>query len=415
MIEISNQTARRFVLGRQGLYPGRRWRGRQGVVSAMTAGEALQLDPLSIGARSQDIILHSRVLDYKPEYLYEAAYDRRQFFDYGGWLAMYPMQELPYWRYHMEQRERDSYVSYFVKGHKDVMEFVRAELHRRGPLRNRDFEGKRPELQSYRGRTDTSIAMYDMWLCGELMIHHREGFDRVYDFRENITPRELDRVASAEEAEEFFARKAVAWLGLKRESRMRSELQEYMRRDYSPAEATSLLEKWKEAGKLTQVQVEGRRETYLILSEDLPALELLAQGKVPKEWRPKDTTTLEEVTLLSPLDVVSARGRAKLLFDFEYKWEVYTPVHLRRWGYYVLPILYGDDLVARLDSRLDRESGTLNILGFWLEEDAPQDADFADALARGLKRFADMMGARRVDLGALKPVKLRRHLTALLK
>jgi hypothetical protein len=415
MIEISNQTARRFVLGRQGLYPGRRWRGRQGVVSAMTAGEALQLDPLSIGVRSQDIILHSRVLDYKPEYLYEAAYDRRQFFDYGGWLAMYPMQELPYWRYHMEQRERDSYVSYFVKGHKDVMEFVRAELRRRGPLRNRDFEGKRPELQSYRGRKDTSIAMYDMWLCGELMIHHREGFDRVYDFRENIAPRELDRVASAEEAEEFFARKAVAWLGLKRESRMRSELQEYMRRDYSPAEATSLLEKWKEAGRLTQVQVEGRRETYLILSEDLPALEVLAQGKVPKEWRPKETTTLEEVTLLSPLDVVSARGRAKLLFDFEYKWEVYTPVHLRRWGYYVLPILYGDDLVARLDSRLDRESGTLNILGFWLEEDAPKDADFGDALARGLRRFGNLMGAKGINLGGLKPIKLRAHLKAKLK
>ena len=83
----------------------------------------------------------------------------------------------------------------------------------------------------------------------------------------------------------------------------------------------------------------------------------------------------------------SARvGGRRLLFDFEYKWEVYTPVHLRRWGYYVLPILYGDDLVARAsNSRLDRESGTLNILGFWLEQDAPQDADFADALARGLE------------------------------
>ncbi len=415
MIQISNQTARRFVLGRQGLYPGRRWRGRQGVVSAMTAGEALQLDPLSIGARSQDIILHSRVLDYKPEYLYEAAYDRRQFFDYGGWLAMYPMQELPYWRYHMEQRERDAYVSYFVKGHREVLEFVRAELRRRGPLRNRDFEGKRPELQSYRGRKDTSIAMYDMWLCGELMIHHREGFDRVYDFRENIAPRELDSVASTEEAEQFFARKAVAFMGLKKEGAIRADMHGYLRDNYSPAEMTSLLEKWKEAGMLTQVQVEGRRETYLVLSEDLPALEVLAQGKVPKEWRARDTTTLEEVTLLSPLDVVSARGRAKLLFDFEYKWEVYTPVHLRRWGYYVLPILYGDDLVARLDSRLDRESGTLNILGFWLEEDAPQDADFADALARGLKRFADMMGAKKIDLGALKPVKLRTHLRGRLK
>mgnify|MGYP001218823285 CR=1 FL=1 len=415
MITISNQTARRFVLGRQGLWPGRRWQGRNGTAQAMRTGEALQLDPLNIGARSQDIILHSRVLDYQPEYLYQAAYEERQFFDYGGWLAMYPMQELPYWRYHMEKRERDEYVKYFVKGHQDVLEFVRGELRRRGPLRNRDFDGKHTELRSYRGRKETSIAMYDMWLSGELMIHHREGFDRVYDFRENIAPKEFDHVATAAEAEEFFARKAVAWLGLKRESRMRGELRETMRRDYPPTEMTELLGRWMEAGMFEQVQVEGRRETYLVLTEDLPALNSLAKGKVPKEWRPKDSTTLEEVTLLSPLDVVSARGRAKILFDFEYKWEVYTPVHLRRWGYYVLPILYGDDLVARLDPRLDRTTGTLQILGFWLEEDAPRDAKFADALARGLKRFADMMGAKKVDVSKIKPIKLRNHLRGRLK
>ena len=139
-------------------------------------------------------------------------------------------------------------------------------------------------------------------------------------------------------------------------------------------------------------------------------MESLEKGKVPKGWSPKETTTLEEVTFLSPLDIVSARGRAKKLFDFEYKWEVYEPVHKRRWGYYVLPILYGDDLVARLDLKLDRATMTLLILGFWLEEDAPRDASFADALADGLKRFAKMVGAKKVDVSAVRPVKLRTHL-----
>ncbi len=99
-------------------------------------------------------------------------------------------------------------------------------------------------------------------------------------------------------------------------------------------------------GKAKQVKIEGGRDSYLVLAEDVPALEILEKGKVPKGWKPKETTTLEEVTFLSPLDIVSARGRAKKLFDFEYKWEVYTPVEKRRWGYYVLPILYGDDLVG---------------------------------------------------------------------
>ena len=410
MIPISKQTARRFVLGRQGLWPGRRWRGKKGVAQAMRAGEALQLDPLNMVARSQDIVLHSRVLDYKPEYLYQVAYGERQFFDYGGWLAMYPMEELPYWRMRMEKRTRDEYVSYFVQNHREVLEQVRAELRRRGPLGNRDFDGKRLEMQSYRGRKETSVALFDMWLSGELMIHHRQGFNRVYDFRENVAPKEFDYVATEQEAEEFFARKSVAFMGLKNEGNIRAEMRGYLRENYSIEEMKSLLGRWKESGMFEQVQVEGGRGTYLILAEDIPVLESLANGKVPKGWNPKETTTLEEVTFLSPLDIVSARGRAKKLFDFDYKWEVYVPAHKRRWGYYTLPILYGDDLVARLDPRLDRKTMTLRVLGFWLEEDAPKDETFASALANGLGRFAKLAGAQRVEVGALKPVKLRSYL-----
>jgi hypothetical protein len=158
------------------------------------------------------------------------------------------------------------------------------------------------------------------------------------------------------------------------------------------------------------VEVPGRRETFLVLGEDAPVLESLEKGKVPKGWKPKETTTLEEVTFLSPLDIVSARGRAKKLFDFEYKWEVYTPAHQRRWGYYVLPILYGDDLVARLDPKLDRNTMTLEIKGFWHEEDAPvKDIDFANALAKGLIRFGRFVNAKEIDLAGIKPIVLRRE------
>jgi len=97
------------------------------------------------------------------------------------------------------------------------------------------------------------------------------------------------------------------------------------------------------------------------------------------------------------------------LFDFDYKWEVYVPAHKRRWGYYVLPILYGDDLVARLDPKLDRTTMTLEIKGFWHEDDAPvKDVDFANAFARGLIRFAKFVNAKQVKLETIKPVGLMR-------
>ena len=242
-------------------------------------------------------------------------------------------------------------------------------------------------------------------------MHHRNGFDRVYDFRENIAPKEYDYIANANEAEEFFVRKSIAFMGLKRESKMRSpELNNYMRRDYSPAEVRKIMEEQKASGMFTQIQVEGGRETYLVLTEDVPALESLEKEKIPKGWNPKETTTLEEVTFLSPLDIVSARGRAQKLFDFDYKWEVYVPAPKRRWGYYVLPILYGDDLVARLDPKLDRETMTLQIKGFWFEDDAPvKDVQFANAFARGLIRFAKLLNAKRIDIASLHPPRMRKQ------
>ena len=408
-IVISQQTARRFVLGKQGLWPGRRWKGKKGTAQAIRACEAVQLDPLNIVARSQDIVLHSRVLDYKPEHLYQVMYKDREFFDYGGWLAVYPMSNLPYMRVHMDRRSHDKRVEDFVLAKPELFEQVRAELRARGPLGNRNLDGNKVGW-NYRGRKDTSLALFDMWLSGELMIHHREGFERVYDFRENIAPKEFDYVAGEKEAEEFLTFKSMSFMGLFREGALRTSLQYDMYRKYTTAEVKDLLEGWLEAGKVIQVQVEGGRETYLVLAKEITALESLEKGKVPKGWNPKETTTLEEVTFLAPLDIVSARGRAKKLFGFEYLWEVYKPAHQRRWGYYTLPILYGDDLVARLDPKLDRTTMTLEIKGFWHEDDAPvKDPAFADALAKGLIHFAKFVEAKKVDVSAIKPVGLRQY------
>jgi uncharacterized protein len=416
MINISPQTARRFVLGKQGLWPGRRWKGKKGTAQAIRDCEAVQLDPLNIFARSQDIVLHSRVLDYKPDYLYDVAYKERQFFDYGGWLAMYPMSDLPYFRAHMAKRAEHEYVKHHVSEYQEVLEHVRAELRSRGPLGNRDFNGKRLAVQSYRGRKESSVALFDMWLSGELMIHHRDGFERLYDFRENIAPREFDYLATEKDAEKFFARKAVSFHGLLREAGMRISLDYDMRRKYSREEISRILNEWIESGLLARVQVPGMRETFLVLGEDVPVLASLEKGKVPKDWKPKETTTLDEVTFLSPLDIVSARGRAKKLFDFEYIWEVYTPAPKRRWGYYVLPILYGDDLVARLDPKLDRKTMTLEIKGFWHEDDAPvKDEEFANALAKGLIRFVKFLDTKKIKTDSIRPTGLRKKVDAILR
>src|SRR5690242_5534211 len=95
---IRKQTARRYVLGRQGLWPGRRWQGQEGTADALQQAESVQVDTISVVARNQDLALHSRVQDYRPEHLDTLLYRERRFFDYGWILFVYPMQELPYWQ-----------------------------------------------------------------------------------------------------------------------------------------------------------------------------------------------------------------------------------------------------------------------------------------------------------------------------
>ncbi len=130
-------------------------------------------------------------------------------------------------------------------------------------------------------------------------------------------------------------------------------------------------------------------------------------------WAPIESSTVDEVVFLAPLDPVSARGRAKLLFDFDYVWEVYKPAHQRQFGYYTLPVLWDDRLVARFDSLFDRISSTFLILGLWLE-DAALGADevFAGALARGFARFAAFLGAEIIDATAINEPLLRKHILA---
>ncbi|MCI0399309.1 MAG: winged helix DNA-binding domain-containing protein [Chloroflexi bacterium] len=411
-ITISKTTARRFVLGRQGLWPGRRWAGKEGTAGALRTMEALQMDPLNIVARSHDIALWGRVIDYRPEYLDQLLYQDRAFFDYGGGLFIYPMSELPFWRVPMRHRESDKRWAEFAASHPALLEEVRAELRQRGPLGNRDFAGHQ-RVDSYRGRKDSSLALYYLWLTGELMIHHREGFERVYDFRDHVAPPALNYAATLEEAEQFFGRKITAFIGLISERGWANGLAGFIERRMSHPEARQRLDTLLQQGVMAPVQVEGEKEQRYVLSGDLPLLATLEAGQIPEAWWPLGTTTGEEAVFLAPLEIASARGRATRLFDFEYLWEVYKPAAKRRWGYYTLPVLYGDRLVARLDPKLDRATATLLVNGFWLETHAPAgDPAFAAALACCFARFAAFLQAGRVNLSVVEPSSLRAQVAA---
>jgi uncharacterized protein YcaQ len=412
MLTITIETARRFILGKQGLWPGRRWRGIEGTEAAMRAMEYLQLDPLRILARSQDIQLHSRVLDYTSGLWEDLAYQQRQFFDWGGWLAVRPMDELPHWHVVM-RRERDgdygdSRIRRLAVEHAGAIDEMRAILRERGTVSNRDFEmASRTRTQSYRGRKDSALALYYLWYTGEVMTHHREHFERVYALTETVAPASLMRESDEAEADRFLIKKDVSFSGLSRPSRVAESFRGYGESDRA---TKKLLGAMVADGDLIEVQVEGWKAVHYALGSDTGVLADVSAGRVPQTWTPLETTTTEEVVFLAPLDHVSARGRAKVLFGFDYVWEVYKPEHQRRFGYYTLPVLWGDRLVGRFDSKLDRTTGTFVILGLWLEDEAlGNDEAFAEAVARGFTRFVRFLGASKLDATAIDEPLLRQR------
>jgi len=413
MLTIDLPTARRFILGKQGLWPGRRWQGLEGAGQAMRAMEYLQLDPLQIIARSHDISLHSRVLDYTPGMWEELAYGKRQFFDWGGWLAVRPMDELPHWRAVM-RRERDGAADVDARirqmsiEHAEAIQEMRDILRERGTVSNRDFSmSSRKRTSSYRGRKDSALALYTMWRTGEVMTHHRENFERVYALTETVAPAHLMVESSETEAAHHLIRKEVAFAGLSRINRTPASFHNGVPFSQADAVLNSMLAD----GELIEVQVEGWKQSRYLLGSDLPDLLEVAAGRLPAAWAALGPTTQDEVVILAPLDPVSARGRAKVLFDFDYVWEVYKPEHKRKYGYYTLPILWGERLAARFDSRLDRANSTLIILGFWLEDDSlAANGAFTDALRRGFARFNTFLSAERLDASRIEESRLRKHL-----
>jgi uncharacterized protein len=174
-LSLGRAAARRFLLGRQGLWPGRRWQGLIGTVQALRTAEAVQIDPLIVIARNHDLALHSRVIDYELEQLDRLLYSDRAFFDYGGTIFIYPIDELPYWRVVMQRKGQEPRWAKFADQRSDLIKEVKTELRRRGPLGNRDFEG-RADGDNYRSGKDSGLAMYYLWLTGELMTHHRRNF-----------------------------------------------------------------------------------------------------------------------------------------------------------------------------------------------------------------------------------------------
>lgn len=185
----------------------------------------------------------------------------------------------------MERVTGDPRWGVYAQSHWDLLEGLCSQIRERGPLGNRDFVGGAP-VRSFRGRRDSALGLYALWLLGRLMIHHRRGFDRVYDLAERIAPPALLIPSEQVMAEDFFARKAVALRGFLGATDWARSMSSLTRRRIAQEEAQRWLCLLLERGEIAPVRVEGTRATQYVLRSDLSLLDALEEGAVPQVGGP---------------------------------------------------------------------------------------------------------------------------------
>jgi len=334
----------------------------------------LQIDSISVVARSPYLVLWSRIGAYDPIWLDELLAEGA-IFEYWSHAACFvPIED--YGLYRRLMLEKSDKTRVWMEAHPDALEHVLGHIRKEGPVRSAEFARTDGKAGGWWEWKPEKRALEHLFAAGELMISHRENFHRVYDLRERVLANALptweDTLAPTEqEVRRALALKAVRALGVA----VARWVPDYFR---TPKKgAASLLEELAEEGFLLRAGV-----------EDEPAYVHPGNARLAEEvlsGRQRSSVT----TLLSPFDpVVWDRARASQLFGFDYKIEVYTPAARRRYGYYSLPILHDGALVGRLDAKAHRKEARFEVKAAHLEPGVPVSDDLVVSLAGALRACA---------------------------
>ena len=385
--------ARRIALAAQGFGGRAPASARRAVAKTVEHTGLLQIDSVNVLVRAHYVPTFSRMGPYDPAALDAAAYGRRRLlFEYWGHEAsLIPLSTYPLLRWRMERARRGEGVygrlARFGREHADRIQAVLAEVTERGPLAAGELSGGEKGKGSWWGWSQGKVALEWLFWAGMVTTARRRGFERLYDLTERVLPRELVEAPAvpAEEAHRGLLRIAARALGVG----TARDLRDYWRLgvDETRAALAALVEQ----GSLREVAVEGWREpAYLD----------------PEARRPR---RVQAPALLSPFDsLVWFRPRAERLFNFHYRIEIYTPAHKRVHGYYVLPFLLDERLVARVDLKAHRKDGVLQVRSLHFEDGSGEEV--LPPLAEQLRSLAGWLQLEEVrTIGGGKAVRSLAH------
>ena len=382
--------ARRYLLRYHFLLPPASLSDREGLDAVLQRLRCIQVDPLDVTGKNVDLVLQSRIGDYRPELMETALYGEKRYLE--AWDKLRSVVPAEDWGGLTAYRERmKARYEEHPNPPPEVIEYVRREIAARAPLSSLDLEDKGEADWRWAPAKAVRAALELMFDWGEIGIVGRQGTRKLY-----APMGELLASAGIHGAQEN--------LHLGREGYLRWHLERRVRAlglaagrsgngwlgvdKVTAAERSAVLDELVEEGALRRLTVEGVRGPCYVPGDQDPREQSPERGGVD--------SNVPRAAFLAPLDnLLWDRRLVEELFDFSYRWEVYKPASQRQYGYYVLPVLYDDRIVARWEPR--RRDGYLEVNGWWWEPEARITPEMSQAIGEAIQRFLRFLGLDAVE------------------
>lgn len=398
MLEISPEQAKCLILDIQGL---RTQRPYKSILDAAHRIHNIQIDTMSVVSRSHNLTLFNRLPGYKEGEVWSALENKSLFEYWSHAMCLLPVESYPYYALRMKQLEsiEGGWWYQWASKNKNLIERVYAFVKENGPTSSSDFKSSGPKGW---GGGPESRAMQALHLSGKLLISNREGFQKYYDLPERIMPSNISvEPMTQEEADEFTVLTTLDSLGIGSQKDIRTYMGRFKASKKWGFEKEPLLrylESLCEADVLKEVKIDGFSERYFTLQRNAFRLKVAEANSFPDQ----------PVKFLSPFDnVVRERHFPQDVWGFDYKLEAYTPPDKRKHGYHVLPILDGTNLVGRVDAKMHRKDGWMELISLYLEDDFWKNEEGMNRLIAGINEFSEFHGADRTEVKRTYPRRAR--------
>lgn len=391
MIQLTNRQARQFLLLKHGLLGEYRFAGKQGIMAFARQVGCIQFDPIDVCGKNAELVLQSRIKGFTKTMLDDLLYKDRLLVDYPDKnLAIMPVEDWPYFERYREAARQ--HAKRYPKM-EELTEQVRTHIRTHGALSSGDLklDGNfvwQSAIHWSGGNNPTRSVLEQMYSTGELIIHRKKGTRKYYDMAEKHIETDLLNAPEPLEAELehhkwrvlrrigavglLWNRASDAWLniwGLKAEQR------------------NEVFRQLLDEARIVAVAVEQMKDMLYCRAEDMPLIEAVLQNPEPKS----------RCELIAPLDnFMWDRKLINELFGFDYTWEIYAPASKRKFGYYVLPLLYGESFIGRAEIVAERKTGTLLVKHIWYEDGIKPTKQLRTTLDKCLQRFAVFNGCEMI-------------------